>query len=153
MNSKTLTVYTSDQSVLCSLQSEQCNLNETEVITSTIFCYLLGDFKTIKHAPSDTCLDVCNTLCEKLGIDPVSRLLFGLRINGTVNWLLGCRTLQSTVSYDFRLRFKVSKKNIIKLDLSKYFIPNKDSKIFNHEIGRHSSLQLFLFSNSERCVG
>jgi hypothetical protein len=88
-------------------------MNETEVITSTIFCYLLGDFKRIKHAPSDTSEDVCITLCKELGIGPIYRLLFGLRINGTANWLPGCRTLKSAVSYDFRLRFKVSRKTLL----------------------------------------
>lgn len=77
---------------------------------NSVFLYTTNEFQEIDFA-NETCENVCTNLCKVVGITPSARLLFGLRINGTHNWIPESAELDKldpNIKCDFRLRFKVS---------------------------------------------
>lgn len=74
---------------------------------NSVFLYTTNEFQEVNFS-NDTCENVCITICKDIGITPSARLLFGLRINCTHNWVPEGAQLDPNIKYDFRLRFKVS---------------------------------------------
>jgi len=89
---------------------------------------------------STTAEDVCTEVCKRLGVGPVARHLFALRLHGSKVWfnpglrLSGSRT---SVEYDFRLRYKVpSLSRLRKADIKAYdyYFHQARSDVRNNEI-------------------
>lgn len=72
----------------------------------SVFLYTTNEFQEVNFS-NRICENLCTHLCKDLGITPSARLLFGLRINGTHNWIPEGAELDANIKYDFRLRFKV----------------------------------------------
>ncbi|KAF2897768.1 hypothetical protein ILUMI_08399 [Ignelater luminosus] len=84
---------------------------------STLLINLVTDSKIvyIPYVSTTTAEDVCITLCKQLGIEPVARHLFALRISGKSIFLMPAHTFsEKNPAYDFRIRFKVANVNKLK---------------------------------------
>lgn len=83
----------------------------------TIVINLVTDNKTvyIPYVSTTTAEDVCIALCKQLGIEPVARHLFALRISGKPIFLMPSHTFsEKNPAYDFRIRYKVANVNKLK---------------------------------------
>lgn len=76
----------------------------------------------IPYTPTTTAEDVCIVLCKQLGIGPVARHLFSLRLTGKQLFLMPAATFaDKIVSYDLRIRYKVSNvKRLKRIDIKAY---------------------------------
>ncbi|XP_055846942.1 tyrosine-protein kinase hopscotch [Episyrphus balteatus] len=72
-----------------------------------VFLYQTNEFSVFPYNSSITCEDICILCCKSLNILPAARLLFGLRVADTEEWLFPCQIPKLSVKYEFRMRFKV----------------------------------------------
>lgn len=90
----------------------------------TINVLLVTDNKFIKVPyTNSTCVeDICIFLCKQLGIGPVARHLFALRIHGSKLYLtLNVKISEKNQKYDLRIRYKVANiHRLKKIDIKAY---------------------------------
>lgn len=79
---------------------------------ATVTVNVVVDNKTIyvPYSSTTTAEDLCITLCKQLGIGPVARHLFALRVSGKPSvFLMSTATFSAkNSSYDLRIRYKVA---------------------------------------------
>ena len=62
----------------------------------------------VPYSPSTTAEDICVYVCKQLGISPITRHLFALRITGKQNFLRPSSLFtEKYTQFDLRIRFKV----------------------------------------------
>jgi hypothetical protein len=86
--------------------------NEPNEVNSQIYNYKNGRFHSIPHNSTDTCEKICEDLCRRWSFPPLVKLLFGLRVYGKQIWLADTRRLDKDEKYEFRIRFKVSDRQL-----------------------------------------
>lgn len=90
----------------------------------SIFNYSLNRFEEIVGRVNASCEEICINFANQSRINPVARLLFGLRVHHKtiVKWIPNHETLDPNLKYEFRLRFHVQKPtiNLKKLDITTY---------------------------------
>lgn len=90
----------------------------------TVNVYILTDNKFIKvpYTNNSCAEDICISVCKQLGIGPIARHLFSLRIQGTQLFLmLHSKIVEKNQKFDFRIRYKVADiQRLKKIDIKAY---------------------------------
>lgn len=73
----------------------------------SVSLYTKLKLKPVEWFEGITSEQVCVELCKKIGITQETSLLFALRIRDSNFFIPGCAAIESTVQYEFRLRFQV----------------------------------------------
>ncbi|GLH06136.1 Tyrosine-protein kinase Abl [Gryllus bimaculatus] len=115
--------------------------------TRVIFVHVSVDngIKEISIRPYSTAEDVCTEIAVKLGIGPVSRHLFALRLHGSNIYLSpNCKLFDAHInaSYDFRLRYKVPSLSRLKhsdIKAYNYYFHQARGDVMNNQIPDISS--------------
>ncbi|XP_067002399.1 tyrosine-protein kinase hopscotch [Anabrus simplex] len=97
---------------------------ESVVRIISVHVYVDNDVRRLSIQSSTSAEDVCIELSKQLGIGPVARHLFALRLHGSKIYLSpNCPLVAGSVNaeYDFRLRFKVPNSDKLeKVDIKAY---------------------------------
>jgi len=107
---------------------------------ATVHTHVDNGILKIPLLSSTTAEDVCIEVCKRLGIGPVARHLFALRLHGSKVWFnpgLRLSGSRASVEYDFRLRYKVpSLSRLRKADIKAYdyYFHQARSDVMNNEI-------------------
>jgi len=109
-----------------------------KVKVAPVHIYVDDEILKISLQSSTTAEDVCIEVSKHLGIGPVARHLFALRLRGSKIWFNpGLRLSEMRAEYDFRLRFKVpSLSRLKKADIKAYdyYFHQARNDVMNNEI-------------------
>lgn len=94
-------------------------MEELSIIVHTV---IDNKFVKVPYTNNTCAEDVCIGLCKQLGIGPVARHLFSLRVHGSKLYLtLHSRINEKNQKYDFRIRYKVANiQRLKKVDIKAY---------------------------------
>ncbi|KAL5275014.1 JAK2 family protein [Megaselia abdita] len=92
--------------------------------TFSIFNYSSNKFEEIICRKEATCEEICINFAKSLGIKPLVRFLFGLRVHqkSGIKWIPNNEPLDSNFKYEFRMRFHVPRPTVTlkKMDIESY---------------------------------